>query len=351
MDPEAPREDRDRLGVLAPALRAIARRYGTPVYVTDIAALETAAEAVSAAFPDPWERRYSLKANDLPALVARLAGLGFGANVVSRGEWALATRAGIPNADDHARGDRQDGRRPAGGRPGCRGGRAAALGRAGVGGGGRRPGAAVGAVRAVGGVDGALRVDVLLRLNPEVEPETHRSLATGAAVSKFGLTADEVSGRDRGRRRAGRTAPVPRPPPPRRVAAGGCRRLARCGPQGAGAPGAPPGRAADVRHARRRRRLPRRPAGRAGARSRSLCPRAPADPGEHPGRPATGPTRRGARAVRWWRAPAGSWRASSTSGSGLRLRACRPCWTVRDRSASRSYRARPRRRIARSVSS
>jgi diaminopimelate decarboxylase len=99
VDPEAPRGDRDRLGALAPALRAIALRHGTPVYVTDIAALETAAEAVRVAFPLPWERRYSLKANDLPALVARLAGLGFGANVVSRGEWALATRAGIPNAD------------------------------------------------------------------------------------------------------------------------------------------------------------------------------------------------------------------------------------------------------------
>src|SRR5664280_3500594 len=94
-----PAEARDRLGVLAPTLRAIARRFGTPIYVTDIATLEAAARSVSAAFPAPWERRYSAKANDLPALMARLAGLGFGANVVSRGEWALATRAGIPNAD------------------------------------------------------------------------------------------------------------------------------------------------------------------------------------------------------------------------------------------------------------
>ena len=99
MDPATPGEARDRLGVLAPALREIARRYGTPAYVTDIASVEAAAAAVGSAFPAPWERRYSLKANDLPALVARLAGLGFGANVVSRGEWALATRAGVPNAD------------------------------------------------------------------------------------------------------------------------------------------------------------------------------------------------------------------------------------------------------------
>ena len=35
-------------------------------------------------------------------------------------------------------------------------------------------------------------MDVLLRLNPEVEPETHRGLATGSSASKFGLTAGEI---------------------------------------------------------------------------------------------------------------------------------------------------------------
>ena len=194
MDPEAPRQDRDRLAALAPALRAIARRHGTPVYVTDIAALETAADAMRTAFPLPWERRYSLKANDLPALVSRLAGLGFGANVVSRGEWALATRAGVPNADITLEGiGKTDADLRAAARAAAAGAplrwvalesadEAAALARA------------VHAARGVRGADRALRVDVLLRLNPEVEPETHRSLATGAAVSKFGLTADEVAG-------------------------------------------------------------------------------------------------------------------------------------------------------------
>ena len=42
-------------------------------------------------------RAFSLKANDVPAVVARLGGLGLGANVVSRGEWAVARAAGIPN--------------------------------------------------------------------------------------------------------------------------------------------------------------------------------------------------------------------------------------------------------------
>ncbi len=34
----------------------------------------------------------------MPAIVARLGGLGLDANVVSRGEWAVARRAGLPNA-------------------------------------------------------------------------------------------------------------------------------------------------------------------------------------------------------------------------------------------------------------
>ncbi len=190
MDPAGTGEERDRLGVLAPVLRRIARRHGTPAYVTDIAAVEAAAAAIGAAFPVPWERRYSLKANNLPALVARLAGLGFGANVVSRGEWALATRAGIPNAEITLEGiGKTDADLRAAARAAAAGAplhwvalesadEAAALARA---------------VGAVGVVDGALRLDVLLRLNPEVEPETHRSLATGAAISKFGLTADEVT--------------------------------------------------------------------------------------------------------------------------------------------------------------
>ncbi len=198
MEPGSPAEARDRLGALAPTLRAIARRFGTPTYVTDIATLEAAARSVSAAFPAPWERRYSAKANDLPALIARLARLGFGANVVSRGEWALATRAGIPNADITLEGiGKTDADLAAAARAAADGAplhwvalesadEAAALARAVL-------AARATAARTAGAADAAFRVDVLLRLNPEVEPETHHGLATGAAASKFGMTADEVA--------------------------------------------------------------------------------------------------------------------------------------------------------------
>src|SRR5207302_6501918 len=36
-------------------------------------------------------------------------------------------------------------------------------------------------------------LDVLLRLNPEVTPETHHGLAVGTAGSKFGMTATELT--------------------------------------------------------------------------------------------------------------------------------------------------------------
>ena len=82
---------------IADALRDVATRAGTPSYVTDLATLDRAAGAIRDAFPDPWVRQYSIKANDVPEIVAEVASRGFGANVVSRGEWAIARRAGVPN--------------------------------------------------------------------------------------------------------------------------------------------------------------------------------------------------------------------------------------------------------------
>ena len=198
------RDTRDRLPALAPALRAAARRHGTPLYVTDGAALEAAADAVCAAFPDPWLRSYSLKANDLPALVARLAARGFGANVVSRGEWELARRAGIPNAAITLEGigktdaDLRAAVRAAAAREPLRwvavesADEAAALAGAIEAARRRARGSAVGTSGHASGDLPPLRVDALVRLNPSVDPETHAGLATGARGSKFGVHPDEV---------------------------------------------------------------------------------------------------------------------------------------------------------------
>ncbi len=186
----------DRLPLLAPALRAAARRFGTPLYVTDAATLDATASAFRAAFPDPWLRSYSLKANDSPALVARLAAHGFGANVVSRGEWELARRAGVANAAISLEGiGKTDSDLRAAARAAAAGeplrwiaiesaDEAATLAKA------VRTVANAGATGTAG--EAGLRVDVLIRVNPAVAPETHAGLATGSQASKFGVSPDEV---------------------------------------------------------------------------------------------------------------------------------------------------------------
>jgi diaminopimelate decarboxylase len=118
------------------------------------------------------------------AVVARLAAEGWGGNVVSRGEWAIASRAGLPNeritlegvgkadADLRAAVRAADEGRPLRWIAIESVDEAAALRRL--------------AAR------GSAAIDVLLRLNPDVTPETHRGLSVGAGGSKFGMTETEI---------------------------------------------------------------------------------------------------------------------------------------------------------------
>ncbi len=189
----------DRLAGIADALRSAARRHGTPLYVTDAATIDAAAEELATAFPDPWIRQYSVKANDVAAVVAlvtggepgRDPGAAIGANVVSRGEWAVARAAGVPNARITFEGvGKTDSDLAAATRATADGDpplwlaiesadEAAALieraRRAGLGAGGRPA------------------LDVLFRLNPDVAPETQAVLAVGSGGSKFGMTETELS--------------------------------------------------------------------------------------------------------------------------------------------------------------
>jgi diaminopimelate decarboxylase len=182
--------DADRLPALAAAFEAAADAYDTPLYVTDLQMLDRCAAEIESAFPPPWLRQYSLKANGLPALVRRLGRRGWGGNVVSAGEWRLARRAGLPNAAISFEGigktDRELEmvvRAALDGQP-LRwlcvesADEVQALSRV-----GRDMGA---------GRRGRPSVDVLVRLNPQVEPETTAGLAVGRMTSKFGLTAGEV---------------------------------------------------------------------------------------------------------------------------------------------------------------
>lgn len=178
----------ERLETIAPSLRLAARRFGTPAYVTDLQTIAAAAAELQQAFPDPWLRSYSVKANDVPAVIAAVAAHGLGANVVSRGEWAAATQAGVANERITLEGI---GKTDADLRAAARAARdghplrwvaiespeeAAALASLVRRGGGDHP-----------------RLDVLYRLNPDVSPETQPGLAVGAGGSKFGMTEMEIA--------------------------------------------------------------------------------------------------------------------------------------------------------------
>jgi diaminopimelate decarboxylase len=110
---------------------------------------------------------------------------GLGANVVSRGEWALASRAGVPNDQITLEGVgkttadlRAAARASADGRPL----RWVAL---------ESPDEAEALADEVRRIAGP-PLDVLYRLNPDVAPETLTGLAVGAGSTKFGMTETEI---------------------------------------------------------------------------------------------------------------------------------------------------------------
>lgn len=176
---------------LREALRGAVERHGSPAYVYDLLRLEADADAVRAAFPDPWLRLYSMKANGLPALARAISRRGFGASAVSGGELALAGRAGVPRAATALEGiGKTDADLARAARHAAAGDpllwlslesaeEAAAL---------RDRVLAAAAAAGRRGV----RQDVLVRVNPQVAPETAVALAVGAAASKFGCLPDEL---------------------------------------------------------------------------------------------------------------------------------------------------------------
>jgi diaminopimelate decarboxylase len=120
-------------------------------------------------------------------VIAEVCRHGLGANVVSRGEWAAASRAGVPNGRITLEGV---GKTDADLRAAVR-----AAGR-----GNPLRWVAVESADELGALAAPARrlpagaaVDVLLRLNPDVAPETHDSLAVGRGASKFGLTETELT--------------------------------------------------------------------------------------------------------------------------------------------------------------
>lgn len=163
-------------------LTRIAETVGTPAYVYSEAALRAAAEAFAAALaavPDK-QLMFAMKANPSPAVLRTLAGLGFGADIVSGGELALARRAGLAPRNIVYSGV---GKTPAE--------LAAALG-AGI---GRfnleleREGEVLSALACARGQ----RAPALLRVNPHIDAHTHAKISTALADSKFGIAYGEAA--------------------------------------------------------------------------------------------------------------------------------------------------------------
>ena len=162
-------------------LAEIARAVGTPVWVYSRARIEANFRADAAAFALLKAHiHYSLKANANLAILRLLAGLGAGADVVSAGEVYRALCAGFPAERIVFAGVGK-----------TRAELEYAL-QVGVGWFNVESEQELALLNALAG-EVKPPVRVALRLNPDVQAETHRHMATGHAYAKFGIPLDAAT--------------------------------------------------------------------------------------------------------------------------------------------------------------
>lgn len=155
----------------------LAHEFGTPLYVYDEATLRGRMRAFRTAFGRLWPESavaYAGKAYLSPALCALLIEEGLELDAVSAGEIALATGAGYPAGRIHLHGNMKPGAELA-----------YAL-QAGVG------RIVVDSLDELAAIESLARergraAAIWLRVNPDVQAQTHASIHTGHADSKFGL--------------------------------------------------------------------------------------------------------------------------------------------------------------------
>ncbi|HEX4049163.1 MAG TPA: diaminopimelate decarboxylase [Elusimicrobiota bacterium] len=159
---------------------ALARRYGTPLYVYSAAEARSRLEGLRKAF----RRReplicYALKANSNRAVCAVLARAGAGADIVSGGELVRALRAGFdPGKTVFSGVGKTEEEMAAGLRAGLLAFNVESAEELDA------------LARAAGRLKRAAPVSV--RLNPDVNPRTHPHITTGTAENKFGVEAAEA---------------------------------------------------------------------------------------------------------------------------------------------------------------
>jgi diaminopimelate decarboxylase len=164
------------------ALEAVAERFGTPTYVYSAALVRERYRAFDAAFAGrPHRICYAVKANSNLALLRLLADLGAGFDIVSGGELERVLRAGGRPERVVFSGvgkTRQEIERALDVGIGCFNvesemelGRIETLARA-----------------------RGLRAPVSVRVNPDVDAETHPYISTGLKENKFGVSSAAVPG-------------------------------------------------------------------------------------------------------------------------------------------------------------
>jgi len=156
-------------------LAAVAEKVGTPFYCYSTATIERHYRVFAGAFADARALVcYAMKANSNQAVIATLAQLGAGADVVSEGELRRALAAGIPREK---------------------------IMFSGVGKTARELALAVDEGIFCVNVESEAELEILstiaaakdrtidisVRVNPDVDPRTHAKIATGLAENKFGI--------------------------------------------------------------------------------------------------------------------------------------------------------------------
>ena len=162
------------------SVQSIVDRVGTPVYVYSAQAIRHAYQSIDAAFADyPHAIHYALKANSTLAIVRLLRSLGSRADANSGGEVAVALRAGFDPRDIVLTGvgkTREE------------------LELAIVKGVGTINAESAGELDRIAEVArGMNRVArVALRVNPDIDAQTHANISTGLRSNKFGVPLHEA---------------------------------------------------------------------------------------------------------------------------------------------------------------
>ncbi|EKE80603.1 diaminopimelate decarboxylase [Idiomarina xiamenensis] len=160
-------------------LKTLAERYGTPLYIYSDAALTRNWQAFARHWPAPHRLCYAVKANSNLAILQRLAQLGAGFDIVSGGELARVLAAGGDAAQVVFSGVAKSVTEIT-----------QAL-TAGIGCFNVESLAELDRINAIAADLGCI-APVSLRINPDVDAQTHPYIATGLKANKFGIAMDDA---------------------------------------------------------------------------------------------------------------------------------------------------------------